>query len=456
MATILDRLRNLINQQPAPVTTSSELTPARKPRQTISVADLFGREHSRHDVIRACREMYRTDPRIEGALRMLARDTVRGGFGLIVSADSRQEEAQDIADALIARVNLERVAEESVCLGGRDGDNFHELGVSRDLVIAEVTRKPTLNMVRLSDEFDRFADPTRAFAWVDQMQAALGQVGKGAIYFPAFLIVHSRWNHDGEGPYGTPEYAGAIEDWKYVRQGEQSMAIRRRTRAGVRYVHRLEGADETALEAYRLDNQEALRDPFLAVADYFLNFPGGIDVLEGDPRLGDIADIEHHIQTMTASSPVPLELLAYGENLNRDVLETKKLQYDETLHQVRAWVSAEVLYPIIEREWLLHGLLPETLEYTVTWATKKGLGALEARTVVDLITTMATAGWETTAIWAVVEPYLPNSVTIEMIENTVSRLRLGVVSSDMAPAESAVLAAVDDLLEGLRGAVVVG
>ena len=68
---------------------------------------------------------------------------------------------------------------------------------------------------------------------------------------------------------------------------------------------------------------------------------------------------------------MPLELLAYGGDLNRDVLEDKKRQYDETLFQVREWAADQIVIPLLEREWLLAGILPETLTYAVTWPTSK-------------------------------------------------------------------------------------
>ena len=49
------------------------------------------------------------------------------------------------------------------------------------------------------------------------------------------------------------------------------MAIRRKTRAGMRYVHNLKGASEGQIEAYRERNQQALTDPNAAIADFFAN-----------------------------------------------------------------------------------------------------------------------------------------------------------------------------------------
>lgn len=80
------------------------------------------------------------------------------------------------------------------------------------------------------------------------------------------------------------------------------MAVRRQTHSGVRYVHRIPNADETELEAYKEANQESFDRPFAAVSDYFMN-SGGRHRRTGRRRApGDIADVEHHIQTWSAAS----------------------------------------------------------------------------------------------------------------------------------------------------------
>src|SRR5690606_27874820 len=130
-----------------------------------------------------------------------------------------------------------------------------------------------------------FADPARAFAWVDPQAAAMGMVDENATYFPQFLISHARWNHDSESRYGTPEFASARGAWKKLTEAELDVAIRRKTRAGRKFVHRLIGATEADIEAYKAVNEAALNNPFAAAADFFLNFDGGIDALDGDPNL---------------------------------------------------------------------------------------------------------------------------------------------------------------------------
>lgn len=405
----IDRIKRFFTIDDVPVNTSREITPVR-PRDLRG--RLFGEERERHEVIRRCREMYNSDPRAQGMLRMMARDATRNGFTVTVAGtDAQSRRAQEIADAAVGRLKLKTHMADWLRLGARDGDLYLEPGIGRDMKIAEITRKPTLNMVRLSDAFDRFADPARAFAYVDSTAAAMGMINEdAATYFPQFLMIHARWEHDSESRYGSPEFASARGAWKKLTEGEVDLAIRRKTRAGIKYVHRLIGASDADIEAYKLVNEAALDNPFAAAADFFVNFDGGIDVLDGDPHLGELSDIRHHLQTWSAASVVPLELLAFGENLNRDVLEDKKRQYDETLEQVRGWAAGEIILPILEREWLLHGILPETLAVSVGWPSYRNVPPSELSALVTAVNDMRTAGWSADAIWAMVEPYVPDDL----------------------------------------------
>lgn len=407
---IADRIRNWLTAQDVPPNTSRELTPPARPSDMVA---RFSAEHGRHETVRRAREMYNRDPRIQGMIRALARDATKNGFSVTVTDGPRAIDAQVVADALITRLRLRRRLDDFLRMSARDGDSFLELGVSAGREIVELTRKPTLQMVRLSDDFDRFAEPERAFAWTDQAAAASGSLGGDAIYFPEFLIVHARWLHDSEQRYGQPEFAAALGAWKKASEGELDVAVGRKARSGVRYVHRLIGATEADMAAYKAANRQALDTPFPAKADYFVNFEGGIDTLQGDANLGELRDVEHHIQTMTAASPVPLELLAYGANLNRDVLQEKKAQYDEGIAAAQGWLSDQIIEPLIERAWLLAGILPENVAYSIGWPAKRVLTPADIAALAAAVAAMRTSGWTDEAIWAVIEHYLPDDLTLE-------------------------------------------
>lgn len=394
MATIFDRITSLWQRRSEPeraVVIGS--VPTAAPAQPANVA--FTAQRDRRSVIGDCRDMARDDPRAKQALATLARDATKGGFALTVTGP-RAAQAQAAADALLTRLRLLNRLDDWARLTWRDGDTFLELGVTARGEIVQITRKPSLEMFRNSDDFDRFGDPAQAFYW-SARPTYTDKPPADAVFFPEWQMIHARWDRDEGSRYGAPMFASARKAYKRMTQGELDIAIRRKTRAGMRYVHVLDGASPAEIEAYKAANKPALDDPYAAVADFFLNKAGGLQSLQGDARLSDIDDVLHHVDTFGIASPVPLELIGYGRNLNRDVLEQKKEQYDETLGSVRGWLEWEFIRPMLERQWLLLGIWPDDLEVDLQWKTKAEPSAVEMKDTAAFGAAVQAAGLLTAA-----------------------------------------------------------
>lgn len=336
-------------------------------------------DRDRIAIIKTCRRMYKEDPRVKKALKMYSTDLVKAGF--IVK--TKDEQAKQIATDLQTRLGLNKKLQDVVRLSGRDGDSFYESVVDEELNITEVSRKPTLRMRRNSNNADKFTDPNRAFYMVDEMHLS-PEIPKNALFFAAWQIIHARWEHDDESRYGNPMWASATGAFKRVSEGETDLAVRRKVRAGMRLLHVVEGG-ESDVKAYKEMNKKALETPTAAHLDLFSNKPGSITVVQGDAHLNEINDILHQVATMFAASDVPMELVAYGEGLNRDILSEKKDEYDESLDDGREWVTEEFIKPLLERQWLLKGILPAAVDYQIIWRTAKPLTPADLRDLADAL-----------------------------------------------------------------------
>jgi hypothetical protein len=365
---------------PTTTTPAGLATPGSGP---FGLAHFFQAETQRRELVQACRLMYKTDPRVQRMHRALARDLVRGGF--LVKTDNEAARLQ--VEALQKRLGLNQKCEDYARLTARDGDSFLEIGVNGQMQIVEITRKPTLRMHRASNESDQFGQPRQAF-WMAPTSMPFGYMTPeppaDALWFAEWQIIHARWNHDEESRYGSPMMESAAGAFKRVSDGELNMAIRRKTRAGKRYLHVVEGG-EADLEAYRETNKAALENPFAAVMDLYSNKKGTVSDVSGDDKIGEIDDILHHIQTMGAASEVPLELVAYGNDLNRDVLGEKKAEYEESLLQGREWLSEQLIKPLIERQWLLAGIFPGSVDYSIIWRPRVQLTPTLIRDLADAL-----------------------------------------------------------------------
>ena len=364
----------------------------------------FQAEIDRIAVIRKVRVMYRTDPRVEKMHRVYARDTIRQGFAI----KTENAEALQIANDLIARVKLQQRVEDFVRLSMRDGDSFLEVGVDDGLNIVKMTRKVSLMMHRNSNPVDEFDDPTQAYWMQNEMFTSL-QPAPDALWFPEWQIIHARWNHDSENRYGTPMMQSAISAFNRVVEGELDVAVRRKVNAGQVRLHTIEGGSPADLEAYKTENKDAIDNAFAAVTNLFSNKKGSIETLVSDGNLDKIGDVKHHVETMFAAADVPMELIAYGSDMNRDILSVKQEEYESLLGQARDWTAAEIIVPLLERQWLLKGILPESVIYSISWKQTNGLTPQDVGVVVDTAMKMRVLGLKDEMILAFIQKYLPGA-----------------------------------------------
>jgi len=399
MASLRDRINAFINP-PSARETTAEVRPV-SGDASVAVYEKMKSDRDRIAIIKTCRVMYDTDPRVKKALRTYATDVVRSGY--FVKTDHAQ--ALEIAQAMQKRLGLNKKLQDVTRLSGRDGDSFYEIVVDENLDIVKLSRKPTLQMHRASNVFDEFDDPQKAF-WLSSDTQTSPEPPRDAVWFAKWQILHLRFDHDEEKRYGTPMWASATGAFKRVSEGEIDISVRRKVRAGMILHHVVEGSPSD-IDAYKEKNAAAENNPFAAVRNYYTNKPGSISAIQGDARLNDIADIVHHIETMFTASDIPMELVAYGGDLNRDVLGEKKEEYDETLDDGREWLSEEFLKPLHELQWMLKGIYPQDLEYKLIWRKAKSLTPVMLRDLADALMRLRVLGAREDLIQSLLAQFVP-------------------------------------------------
>ncbi len=402
---LLDRITALFRQQQnAPAVTTADVAGLRRGAEPLDFAASLQADSERRATVKTCREMYKKDPRAKGVIKSLARDMTRGGFTVSVKDNPT---AERLAADLDKRLDLDGVLDDWVRLTLRDGDTFLELGVDGGQHIALATRKPPLQMHRNSDAADRFPDPARAYWLAPETWYGGSEPPADAEWFADWQIIHARWDHDAEERYGVPLFAAATSAYKRIKEGETDIAVRRKTRSGVKYNHKFpEGTTADQIEAYKEANQDNLADPTAAIADFFGT--ADIQVVAGEGgALEAIGDVMHHVRTWWLASPLPMSLLGYGQDLNRDVLDKQSEQYQRALESLTQWVEAQFVKPLLEREWLLAGILPDSLKYEIKWKTTELLTIATVTAAADAVAKLTAAGMPKLAAWEMVERFLP-------------------------------------------------
>lgn len=398
MASLKQRISAFFNPPAGGGETSAE--PA-GPQSVTAEYEKLKADRERLAVIDTCTMMYETDTRVEKAHRIYARDIVRAGY-IVKTKDAN---AKAIADELQKRLGMNQLLEDSVRETSRDGDSFYEVVVNDMLDITELSRKPVKQVHRNSNKADKFDDPLRAF-WMSGRPWFQPEPPQDATWFAEWQMIHARWNHDNNKRYGKPMFAAATGAFKRVQDGELNVAVRRKLGGSQIRQHIIEG-NEADVKAYKELNQAAF-GKIAAVTDLFSNKAGSLNVHQGDGTIDKIGDVTHHVATMMTASDVPMELIAYGEGLNRDILGEKKEEYEETLSQAREWLSAQVVVPALERQWLLKGILPASVDYEIIWRTAKPLTPADVRDLADGLSRLRLLGVKDEIIQAIAAMYLRN------------------------------------------------
>jgi hypothetical protein len=274
---------------------------------------------------------------------------------------------------------------------------------SSSMIITDVTRKPTLQMHRNTNSADKFTDPERAF-WMGGDSYFGNEPPKDAIWFPRWKIIHARWKHDEESRYGKPMMKAARKHFKYVQDGELNVAVRRKIGSAQIRQHVIEGGPAD-VEAYKENNKAAL-GKLAAVIDFFSNKLSSLTVHNGDGNIDKIGDVEHNINSMASASDIPLELVAYGKDLNRDILGDKRDAYEDTLKQAREWTNTEIIKPLLEMEWLLNGIYPADVEYKIIWRKARSLSPTDLRDLADAAARLRLIGIKEETVQLILASYL--------------------------------------------------
>ena len=102
-----------------------------------------------------------------------------------------------------------------------------------------------------------------------------------------------------------------------------------------------------------------------------------------------------------------MALIGYGQALNRDILEQKLTQYERALEQLTEWCEDEFIRPLHDREWLLHGILPDGLQVEYAWKAKTPASAKDLQSITSAALNLRALGFPDEIVHAIIARFLP-------------------------------------------------
>jgi SPP1 gp7 family putative phage head morphogenesis protein len=320
--------------------------------------------------------MMRADTRLKRANHVFARTTVRRGLSVKVSSTisvGLENQAQEIIDDFTKRIQLNSKLLPWARSLLKDGELFLNPIIDlRNMRIQDVKNLPAITMQRNEDITGRFEDIKDAFYQIDPISREV------LTHFPLYSINHIRHDHEAGQLYGNSKYMTCLSFWKKLNMTEEDLVVRRRTRAVPRRLHSVGTKDNPGnwdeVNKYKAENK--LENPKIAAVttDYFGNGLTSITDLNGDADLDKIKDIEHLQEVYMIGTGVPLHILGFGQNVNRDIVEDQKKQFEEDTQELRDLLEYgddspfSGLRSLYELELNLHGIDPSLVDLNFMWA----------------------------------------------------------------------------------------
>lgn len=311
------------------------------------------------------REMDKLDPRVKKIHERTARAAAKGG--LILNCDPKAKRIHRLWKEFVQRCDLQRREKLESDIRGAlmEGNLPLEWIVDRDgRRVVGCSRLPTETIKPLVTEQGRFRNPAAAYEQWDWLRGS--KITTFALWQLTLVRVRPD-NYDNWGSLGRPYLDATRTVWKQLRMTEKDLVIRRHTRAPQRLSHVLKGAEKEELQEYE---QKVYGEQDKVTTDFFANREGGVQAVSGDENIGQIADVEHLLDTFFSGAPAPKGLFGYAGDLSRDILEDLKRDYYDELDAVQDTVTFG--YELGFRlELLLRGINPEAYPLTVQFAERR-------------------------------------------------------------------------------------
>ena len=257
--------------------------------------DEMSRNLKRYRLLLEMRKMAESDPRVNRILYKLSSDATAESFSINVE-DAPGKRVQTQAQGILERCRF--LIDDKVHLRSwvesmlRDGDLFLQLLLSGDKEIVKVQKLASEITYSRQDSKGGFPEDKKPY-----FQADVAHSHELLAEFDDWEIVHAKWRGEDGAPYGQPLFLSGQRPVKRVESGEEDMSIRRRLRAGLRFVFNIGTPDNPGsweeVERFKQNNRDTLENPVNAVSNIFGNGLLDMKAIQGDSQLGNKEDIDH-------------------------------------------------------------------------------------------------------------------------------------------------------------------
>lgn len=386
---IFSRVARLVGVGMRPVTsdnTSVQLPASVNPWSGMS--SRWAVEHGRTAVHRDITQIDNEDEIVASALDVIA-DCATGyeasdqdSFRVIVEGNP---EAQQVADDLVKRLDLEEKAWDITRKMVKYGNEFREVIIDDKLDIVRLKELPEEEIWPRRDQFGVPMDPP----W--EQRLASTQPGKG-IAIQEWQIVHWHFGPMADNGLAVPMLKPTRKNWKRLMTLEDGMAMARMVRAYQKLVHRVPvNPNWSALEIeeairryknnitkkeilnWQAGKVEQIEDPVNVETDFYVpedgQKRGGIESLDPkNAQLENVADVQYSQSRLLSRLKVPRRYLniegAKSGGINAEGSDAEDLQFARVLRKVQTQFR-KGLKKLLHLQWFLKGIDYRQVKYRI-------------------------------------------------------------------------------------------
>lgn len=329
-------------------------------------------------IIKKCKDMWQERGQNYKIIQIISTFLSKGGFTVTVQPKEKEltneeQQAQKILKDVLQRTHMLSNLKGWMTSLPRDGIFYGEIEVANNRIervtklASEITFENADNRGRTFRDGGEI-DINKAFT-----QESYAIVGL-KIDFADWQICKIDWNPiQGEG--GSPQFMSARKLHKKVEDSENSVYIRRRSKAGDKLQYKI-GTDEkpgTPEEITEYENKlrKAFPDPLVPFKDIVTNEKVAISKIPGDSGVTQIADIEYLQQQYYEVGGVPMLLIPGQEQITLRAGAEQSIEgFMGMIQDCNEAIGAEFKRSIFDLELLLNGINPDSINYQIVWGEK--------------------------------------------------------------------------------------
>ena len=326
----------------------------------------IGQLHDIRTKITEIEELDEADGQVKMLHKKLASMSTRGGVRFVMR-EGENAKMDKIATAWIKRVNLDHreTRKQHAWRLLKHGNLVLQNVISPAPRIESLVVMPTQTMRPLKDDRDQFPDPGKAYAQMDPMGMSVSTT------FAKWQISWAAYDKEANKLYGRPLIDAERKRARQIGVTDEDLVIRRRVRAWLRLLHTLEGASMAELEEYKEFNKESLEDPLRPDNDLYTNQKGGVQAIQGDANLDQIADVKYLNQKFYAGAGTHAHLFGpFAEEMNRDTYEDTLADLYELLEDIQE-ALCDCWEESLRIEFLLNGINSDAYEWDLKLLARK-------------------------------------------------------------------------------------